>query len=185
LVTLERDAGHCETSERRQSIHWRRLHPSALSTFMKQVFVPVALSLLLFTVTGCGSSSGPRRLSIQLSPSAPTLAVNSSVAIDAETTPGLPKYFGSLTWSIQGYGFKCTEVVSDPKTAPPMPNCPNGWLAYTQPMTGYTPTEASYYAPAAAGSYTVVVEGQINNQSSFQKLDYQGNASAVVTVTTP
>jgi hypothetical protein len=64
-----------------------------------------------------------------------------------------------------------------------MPGCPNGWLAYESPMTGYAPEQAYYYAPDAPGSYTVVVQGQINDQSSFQKIDFKGSANAVVTVT--
>ena len=153
-----------------------------------------ALALWLFLVsitvsafTNCGSSLGPARLSIQLSPSAVSLPVNSSASIDAQTTPSLPKYHGWLTWSIQGYpsATACTEVVLDPQMAPPMTGCPNGWLALEQPVTGFTTTSVYYYSPAVPGSYTVVVQGQITNQSSSQKIDYQGSASATATVTTP
>ncbi len=94
---------------------------------------------------GGGSSNAPAPLSVRLSPSAPSLAVNSSVLISAQTTPSLPKYFGWLTWSIQGYPSinDCSEVLFDPQTAPPMSGCPNGWLAVEQPQTGYTPTGVS------------------------------------------
>jgi hypothetical protein len=142
-------------------------------------------SVAVCALTSCGSSNAPARLSIQLSPSAPSLAVNFSVAINAQTTPPLPKYFGWLTWSIQGYPSPtdCTEYAVDPQMAPPMSGCPNGWLAMEQPMTGYTPTGGYYYSPGVPGDYTVIVQGQITDQSSSQKIDYQGSASAAVTVT--
>jgi predicted small lipoprotein YifL len=149
------------------------------------VFVPVAV-LAVYSLLGCGSSSGPRPLSIQLAPSAPTVSVNSSVVIDAQTVPELPKYYGDTTWTVQGYGEHCTEPALDPTIAPPMSGCPNGWLAYEQPgLPAPPPTQVYYYAPAIPGTCTVVFQGQIHNPSSFQKIDYQGNATAVVSVTTP
>jgi hypothetical protein len=146
------------------------------------ILVPIAVfaaGLLL----GCGSSNGPRRLSIQLVPSAPTLTINSYTIIDTQTTPELPKYYGSLTWSVQGYTSTCTELSLDPQNAPPMPNCPNGWIAQEQPMVYGVVTNAYYFSPPTAGTYTVLVQGQIQDPSSNQKIDYQGSASAVVTVT--
>jgi len=137
-------------------------------------------------LTGCGSSTGgPGRLTIQLSPSAPTLTVNSSVRIDAQTTPDLPKYNGSLTWGIQGYLDKCTEIVLDPLVAPAMPNCPNGWIAEEQPMVYGPMTQAYYYSPSTPGTYTVFAQGQIHNTSSFQKIDYEGSATLSINVTAP
>jgi len=155
----------------------------ALALWLVQL---VLASVAVCALTSCGSSNAPSRLSIQLSPSAPSLAVNSAVAINAKTTPPLPKYFGWLTWSIQGYpsATDCTEVVFDPQMAPPMSGCPNGWLALELPMTGYTQTLVYYYASTVPGSYTVVVQGQITDQSSSQKIDYQGSTSAAVMVTT-
>ena len=155
---------------------------------MKKALWLVLGSIVVCALTNCGggSSNAPAPLSIQLSPSAPSLAVNSSVLISAQTAPSLPKYFGWLTWSIQGYPSinDCSEVVFDPQMAPPMSGCPNGWLAVEQPQTGYTPTGVYYYASTVPGSYTVVVQGQITDQSSSQKIDYQGSTSASVTVTT-
>jgi hypothetical protein len=144
-------------------------------------------SVAVCAVTSCGgSSNAPAPLSIRLSPSATSLAVNASVFIDAQTTPSLPKYNSTLTWSIKGYASPtdCTELVFNPQMAPAMPGCPNGWLAMEQPMTGYTPTGVYYYAPTASGSYQVLVQGQITDQSSIQKVDYRGSSSAAVTVTT-
>jgi hypothetical protein len=145
-------------------------------------------SVFVCALTNCGggdSSNGPMPLSIQLSPSAPSLAVNSSVLISAQTTPSLPKYWGALTWSIQGYRSPtdCSELVPNPQMAPAMSGCPNGWLAWEQPFTGYTPTGVYYYAPTAVGSYKVLVQGQIMDQSMSQKVDFQGSSIVTVTVT--
>lgn len=176
-----RDVGHCDKSEWWQTIYADCI---AVSTNMKNVLVlPVAV-LAVYSLLGCGSSSGPRSLSIQLTPSAPTVSVNSSVVIDAQTVPELPKYYGVTTWTVQGYGEHCTEPALDPAMAPPMSGCPNGWLAWEQPgFPAPPPTEVYYYAPAIPGSYTVVFQGQIHNTSSSQKIEYQGTASTVVTVT--
>lgn len=163
------------------------LHRTKVSTDMKNVLIRIALSVLaVYALTGCGSSSGPKRLSIQLLPATPTVAVNSSIAINAQTTPSLPKYYGSMLWSIQGYQSpgQCTEYyVAGPQSAPPMPGCANGWFAMENPMTGYTPLGGYYHSPAVPGNYTVIVQGQIADQSSSQKIDYQGSASVAVTVT--
>ncbi len=153
---------------------------------MKNILVLLVAVLPLYSLFGCGSSSGPRPLSIQLTPSAPTVSVNSSVVLDAHTVPELPKYYGDTTWTVQGYAEHCTEPALDPANAPPMSGCPNGWLAWEQP--GFPvppPTEVYFYAPATPGSYTVIFQGQIHNTSSSQKIEYQGTASTVVTVTGP
>lgn len=155
---------------------------------MKKTLWLVLGSIVVCALTNCGggsSSNAPAPLSIQLSPSAPSLAVNSTVLISAQTTPSLPKYLGWLTWSIQGYpsANDCSEVVFDPQMAPPMSGCPNGWLAVEQPQTGYTPTGVYYYAPVAAGTYQVLVQGQITDQSVSQKVDFQGSSNAAITVT--
>ena len=63
-----------------------------------------------------------------------------------------------------------------------MTGCPNGWLAWEGALTGYSPTLVYYYAPAAAGGYQVVAQGEITPQSGKQ---YKGSATANVTVTSP
>ena len=75
------------------------------------------------------------------------------------------------------------EIVANPWMAPAMSGCPNGWLAWEQPFTGYTPTGVYYYAPTAVGSYKVLVQGQIMDQSMSQKVDFQGSSIVTVTVT--
>ncbi len=157
-------------------------------TELKKALWLVLGSIVVCALTNCGggrSSNAPAPLSIQLSPSTPSLAVNSSVLISAQTTPSLPKYFGTLTWSIQGYRSPtdCSEIVANPQMAPAMSGCPNGWLAWEQPLTGYMPTGVYYYAPAAVGSYQVLVQGQITDQSVSQKVDFQGSSNAAITVT--
>jgi len=102
--------------------------------------------------------------------------------MSAQTTPTLPKYTGTLTWSIPSQP-NCAETVVNPAEAPPLPNCPSGWLASAVPLTGFTATAVYYYAPATAGSYQVDVQGQITDDSLIPKVEYQGSASATVTVT--
>jgi hypothetical protein len=113
------------------------------------------------------------------------LGINSSVLISAQTAPALPKYLGTLTWSIQGYqqSTDCTEAVENPQMAPAMSGCSSGWLAWEPPLTGYTPTAVYYYSPATPGSYQVLVQGQITNEASNPTVEYQGSASATATVT--
>lgn len=144
----------------------------------------VVVSCAIGSLSSCGSSSAPAGLSIQLSPSSASLAVNSSVAINAQTEPALPKYYASLLWSIQGYTrFQCGEVVGDPQSAPPMSGCPKGWLALGIPIDGLPTLGVYYYAAGLPGTYTVVVQGQITAQSS-NDIEYQGSATVPVTVTT-
>src|SRR5215831_11473508 len=153
--------------------------------YMKKALTVLVLSFVAVGMVTCYSSSGPAKLSIQLSPRAPTLAVNSSIQISAETTPLLPKYYGSLQWGIQDYQqpADCTEQVEDPSIAVPMSGCPKGWLEIEFPFVGFTTTSAYYYSPAMPTNCTVIVVGQITNPSSTQKIDYEGTASAAVTVT--
>ncbi len=88
--------------------------------------------LILCTNCGGGNSLNTPPLSIRLTPSAPTLAVNSAIFISAKTTPSLPEYYSTMTWSIQGYPSQtaCTEAVPNAQEAPLMLDCPNGWLAW-------------------------------------------------------
>jgi hypothetical protein len=154
------------------------------SVSRKKVLSRLVLSCLAVGMLACGSSSGPARLSIQLSPAAPTIAVNSSIEINAQTSPPVPKYYGRLQWGIQDYKepASCTEEVLDPTIAVPMPACPKGWLEIEVPFVGYTSTSANYYSPDTATNCTVVVVGQITSPSS-DHVEYKGDAAAAVTVT--
>ena len=62
-----------------------------------------------------------------------------------------------------------------------MSACPNGWLAWELQPPGFPPQSAYYFAPSTPGGYQVVVQGEITDQSG-QKVEYQGNASATITV---
>jgi hypothetical protein len=139
---------------------------------------------LLFICASCGGSNSLNTppLSIRLKPSTPTLAVNSSIYISATTTPSLPEYYSTMSWSIQGYQSQtdCTEAVPNAQEAPSMLDCPNGWLAWEPPLTGYTQTGVYYYGPVAPGTYQVLVQGTIADPLTSQS--YQGNASVTVTV---
>jgi hypothetical protein len=149
----------------------------------KTVVVCLAMGFIV-VCNSCGGSNSANTppLSIQLSPAAPALAVNSSIFISAKTTPSLPEYYSTMTWSIQGYPTQtdCTEAVPDAQEAPAMSDCPNGWLAWEPPLAGYTQTGVYYYGPAAPGTYQVLVQGAIADPLTSQS--FQGNASATVTV---
>ncbi len=155
-----------------------------MSFQIKTTVVVCFVIALVAVCTHCGGSNSVNTpaLSIQLTPSEPTLAVNSSIFISAKTTPALPQYYGTLTWSIQGYQSQtdCTEAVPNAQEAPSMSDCPNGWLAWEPPLTGYTLSGVYYYGPAAPGTYQVVVQGTIADPLTGQS--NQGNASATVTV---
>ena len=156
----------------------------ATLSFQRKAILIGAVLALIFICTNCGgsNSTNPVPLSIRLSPAAPVVAVNSSIFIGAKTTPILPEYYSTMTWSIQGYQSQtdCTEIVANAQEAPAMPDCPNGWLAWETPLPGYTVTGVYYYGPGVAGSYQVQAQGVIADQPTSQ--NFQGNASAIVTV---
>ncbi len=135
--------------------------------------------LVISLLASCGGSSStmPAPLQIALTPSAPCIAVNSSIEIDAQTTPIFPKYLGQTTWSVPG------ESQSLCNQAPQSPSCPNGTFTLFFRPTGYPPAAITYYAPSTPGSYQVSVQGQINDATDPNKVDYQGTASVTVTVT--
>ncbi len=140
--------------------------------------VPLAVSLL----AACGGS-GPAGLQIQFTPSAPTVSVNSSVQITIQTSPPLNDLSSNLTWEVVGYQHQCTEGVLDALNAPPLPGCPNGYIAYD---TGIGPDRGNtviyYYAPSTTGTYQISVSGK-NYASSGNRLLNQGSATVDITVT--
>ena len=144
-------------------------------------FVPSLIAVCLLASCGGGGSSGPANLQIQLMPLAPSLAVNSSVLISAQTDPAMSGNFGTMTWSVQGSS-GCTEGVVAAQNAPPLSPCPNGWVAWEITPPPELALAVYYFAPATTGTYQVNVQGQIMN-STFTTVTYQGSASATVTVT--
>jgi hypothetical protein len=135
--------------------------------------------LVISLLASCGESSSPTpaTLQITLTPSAPSIAVNSSVVITADTTPAFPKYLGQMTWSVPGESQAlCIQAM-------PSSSCPNGTLTWEIRPPGFPPTQATYFAPSTAGSYHVTVQGQLNDATDTNKVDYQGTASVTVTVT--
>jgi hypothetical protein len=145
-------------------------------------FVPVLIAIGLLTSCGGGGSTGIANLQIQLTPPAPSLAVNSSVLISAQTEPSKTGYFETLTWTVQGFPTSCVEVVENPQSAPPLSPCPNGWLAENSTPPPQLFLGVYYYAPSTPGTYQVNVQGQITNDSGTMIVN-QGSASATVTVT--
>jgi hypothetical protein len=136
-----------------------------------------ALFICFLASCGGSSSNGPGTLQFAMTPTAPTLAVNSSITISAQPTPTLPKYYGSTAWSVVGEsGGECTQVQ-------PNPECPNGTLAWNLVPTGYQVLQVTYYAPATPGTYQVQVQGEITDSSNPDKIDYQGTGTVTVTVT--
>ncbi len=145
----------------------------------------IIVAILSLTLADCGgnSSAAPAPLLIQLSPPAPTLAVGTHIQITAQTTPSLPEYYGSMSWSIQGENPNiCTQglILSNP---PDMTNCPNGVIAYQLTPSHYAIMYGDYYAPNQPGTYQINVQGQIMSTASTPTIEYQGSATATVTVT--
>jgi hypothetical protein len=144
------------------------------------IIVPV----LCLTLAGCGGSSpaAPALLQIQLSPPAPTLGVGTYVSIRAQTTPNLPEFASSMSWSIQGESQNdCLQIITPP-ALPNMANCPNGVLGYENTPASYI-IGVDYYAPNQPGTYQINVQGQIMSSDSPPVIAYQGSATATVTVT--
>ena len=138
---------------------------------------------LALGLAGCGGSATP--LVVTLAPPSASITVNSSVHIILQSPGNLPKYTSSVTWSIQEYssGSNCTEVAGDPGNAPPMPNCPSGWLAYLQPLTGNSIEDVYYYAPGTATTAHVVATVKIYTNTSQSVVKSEGSATTTVTVT--
>jgi hypothetical protein len=149
------------------------------SLAVKKLFLIFSSSVLAALLVGCGGGQAAN-LQIQLTPSAPTLAVNSSVVITAQTTPPISGASSSLTWNVVGYSGQCTESETYPETAPPIPGCNNGYIAY-QIGTGAPITSVYYYSPSTTGTYQINVTGQIIGGSG--QVTNQGNITATVTVT--
>jgi hypothetical protein len=145
---------------------------------LKRVAFTFSSLFLAALLVGCGGGQAAN-LQIQLTPSAPTLAVNSSVVITAQTTPPISGASSTLTWNVVGYSGQCTEGETYPETAPPIPGCNNGYIAY---QLGTTPiTSVYYYSPSTTGTYQINVTGQIIGGSG--QVTNQGNITATVTVT--
>jgi hypothetical protein len=88
---------------------------------MKRAYLIIGSFIICASLASCGgSSNGPATLRIQLSPPAPSLPINSSVLVTAQTTPPLPAHMSTMTWSVGNYSTQCTEGTGDPSMAPPM-----------------------------------------------------------------
>jgi hypothetical protein len=149
----------------------------------KRFCLVIAGCLLALDLVGCGGSATP--LVVTLAPPSASITVNSSVSIGLQSPTNLPKYTSSVTWSIQEYssGSNCTEFAPDPGNAPPMPNCPSGWLAFLQPLTGDSIEGVYYYAPSAATTAHVVATVKIFTDTSESVVKSEGSATSTVTVT--
>ena len=145
---------------------------------MKRGCITLVVLVLTAALAGCGGGNAGN-LEIQLSPSAPTLSINSSVQISAATTPSINST-STLTWDVVGYSGQCTEGEAYPQTAPPIPGCNNGYIAYqiTSPATPIT--TVYYFSPSTTGTYQIYVSGQIKSSG---QVTYQGNITANVLVT--
>jgi hypothetical protein len=137
-----------------------------------RLLVPLSICLL---IAACGGSSNtPANLQIQFSPAAPTVAVNSSIQITANTTPNFLQNDAQATWSIAGEGNECIQ-------APPTSACPSGTLQWV--VTAYQPLTVTYNAPSTPGTYQVSLQAKIFDISYPNKVDYQGSATLPVIVT--
>ena len=152
----------------------------------KKVGFAILECLIAFGIAGCGGSSGPTPLVVTLAPPSASIAVNSSVDVVLQNPTDLPKYTSSVSWSIQEYGSStsCLEVaVGLPSDAPPLPNCPFGWLATPNPQTGYSPLDGYYFAPSTATTAHVVADVKIYTDIHGSTIKSQGSATSVVSVT--
>ncbi len=149
----------------------------------KRIGLAILGCLLALGLAGCGGSATP--LVVTLAPPSASISVNSSVNIGLESPTNLPKYTSSVDWSIQEYGTgtTCTEYAPDPGNAPPMPNCPSGWLASLQPLTGFSVGDVYYYAPSTATTAHVVATVKIFTNTSESVVKSEGSATTTVTVT--
>lgn len=151
----------------------------------KKVGFAILGCLIAFGMASCGGSSAPTPLVVELSPPWASIAVNSSVQISLQN-PALPKYTSSVIWSIQEYGSStsCVEVSNGlPSDAPPIPNCPFGWLALVYPETGYPSTYGGYFAPSTPTTAHVVATEKIYTDIHQSAIKSEGSATSVVTVT--
>ena len=149
----------------------------------KYLIVPAAV-LVCSLMLSCGGSSAPKPLTVTFTPSSSSLGVNASAQQYIQTSPELPPYAHSVTWSIQEYqdSTRCTEEVLDSNVSHPIADCPYGWLEITTPVGRQNDLQAYYYSPDAAGVWHVLVEVSISNNGTTQ---YHGSGSAVITVTSP
>lgn len=146
---------------------------------MKTTALGFVSLIMTAALSACGGGQAGN-LAIQLSPSAPTLAVNSSVVISAQTSPPVGGSNSTLTWQVVGYSGQCTEGEDFPETAPPIPGCYNGYIAYSLTAPGPI-TSVYYFSPGTTGMYQIAVFGQIINSSN--QVTNQGKVTATVTVT--
>jgi hypothetical protein len=145
----------------------------------------VILGYLALGLAGCGGSLTITPLTVTLAPPSASITVNSSVQIVIQNPTDLPKYTSSIAWSVQedGSGSNCFEYSNDPSNAPPMPNCPSGWLAGLQPQTGYSTGRVYYCAPSTATTAHVVATVKIYTDTSQSVVKSEGSATTTVTVT--
>lgn len=152
----------------------------------KRVGLAIFGCLIAFGMASCGGSSAPTALVVELSPPSASIAVNSSVDIGLQSPTDLPKYTSSVVWSIQEYGSStsCLEVATGlPSDAPPLPNCPFGWLATPNPQTGYSPLDGYYFAPSTPATAHVVATVTIYTDIHLSTIKSEGSATSAVTVT--
>ena len=148
---------------------------------MKKAGLVLVALMMTAALAACGGGQAGN-LQIQLTPSAPTLAINSSVVVSAQTTPPVGGSNSTLTWQVVGYSGQCTEGENYPETAPPIPGCNNGYIAYSLTTPGPI-TSVYYFSPSTTGTYQISVFGQITNASN--QVTNQGKITATVTVTPP
>lgn len=150
--------------------------------------VRLFLCLMVLYLSGCGgtsSSTGPGSMMVTLAPPSANVAVNASVQISVQNPSSMPKYTSWVDWSIQEYGSStaCTEVVGDPQHAPPLANCPSGWLALPMVMTGFPRSYVYYFAPSALTIAHVIADVKFYADESQTAISFEGSGTSAITVT--
>jgi hypothetical protein len=140
----------------------------------------VAPLVLLIVIAGCGGGGrgfDPNKVTVTVSPAAPTVAANGQVALQA-TVGGCvnPSCIPSVQWTIAELqtngqsGAQCNWQGTTPPTGP----CPDGTIQGTDAGTALTVT---YLAPSTSGTFHVVAVWQ----TFFDPIIIK-QATAVITV---
>lgn len=134
-------------------------------------------TILLASCGGYGSMQQPsqQQVTFNISPSSPTMAVNSSLNFEA-VNQVFSKYT-NIAWSIEGFPACSLNAVLNPQDpTPPGVPCPSGWIATQVTPCCKAQTIATYHSPSSPGTYRIVVDVTTPEQA-------KGQATATVTVT--
>jgi hypothetical protein len=117
-----------------------------------------SLVLLVF-ITGCGGGGGfdPNKVTVSITPAAPTVAANGQATLQVMVDGMCPTCATSaIIWSVTENSSTDCDWIDTPPTGP----CPAGTIQLTGANPG-TSLTATYFAPSLPGTYHVVAEAFI------------------------